>query len=92
MRDSLSQETDEVLGIAIPDILENLYSTDKEIIRKYFWNSSTDPIIPKTAGYYIGYLLVKEIIIKYSLNELFQLKEDDFVPEFKFILENSFAQ
>ena len=75
------------MGIAIPDIRENLYSGDKDIIRRYFWNSSTDPIIPKSAGYYIGYLLVKELSNKYTLEELIQLKEEDFLPEFEDILK-----
>lgn len=86
MRDSLPQKTEEVLNLASRDILEHLYSTDKEVIRKYFWNSSTDPIIPKTAGYYIGYLLVREIAKDYSLIDLFRMKEEDFLPEFDQIL------
>ena len=88
MRDSLPQRVDKVLKIIAPDIIENLYSTDKEVIRKYFWESSTDTVIPKTAGYYIGYLLVKEMANEYSLNELIKLKEDIFVPKFEIILTN----
>jgi uncharacterized protein YjaZ len=86
MRDSLPQKTEEVLNLASRDILEHLYSTDKEVIRKYFWNSSTDPVIPKTAGYYIGYLLVREIAKDYSLIDLVRMKEEDFLPEFDQIL------
>jgi len=87
MKDSLPQQTKEVLDIAIPEIQKNLYSSDKEMIRKYFWNSSTDPVIPQTAGYYIGYMMVAEIAKKYSLDELVKLKEEDFIPGFELILE-----
>jgi len=88
MRDSLSQETDKVLKIIAQDIFENLYSSDTEVIRKYFWGSSTDTVIPKTAGYYIGFILVKELANEYTLNELIKLKEDIFVPKFLNIFDN----
>jgi len=88
MRDSLPQKVDRVLKIIAQDIIESLYSTDKEVIRKYFWESSIDTVIPKTAGYYIGYILVKEIAKEYSLNELIKFKEDIFVPKFEIILTN----
>ena len=88
MRDSLSQKTNKVLKIIAREISGNLYSTDKELIRKYFWESSADPSIPKTAGYYLGYILVKEMAKTYSLEELFKLKEDAFIPEFEMILND----
>jgi len=88
MRDSLSQKTDKVLKIIAQDILENLYSSDTEVIRKYFWGSSTDTVIPKTAGYYIGFILVKELANEYTLNELIKLTEDIFVPKFLIIFGN----
>ncbi|MBN1398159.1 MAG: hypothetical protein JXA06_09045 [Bacteroidetes bacterium] len=88
MHDSLPQKTDKVLKIIAQDVIKNLYSTDKELIRKYFWESSTDTVIPKTAGYYLGYILAKEIGNEYSLNELIKLKEDAFVHKFEIILNN----
>lgn len=88
MHDSLPQKVDKVLKVIAQDITQHLYSADKELIRKYFWESSTDTMIPKTAGYYIGYILVKEIAGEYSLNEMIKLKEDIFIPKFEIILSD----
>lgn len=88
MRENISVNTEKVLNLIAKDIRENLYSSNTELFRKYFWESSTDTIVPKTAGYYMGYLLVKEIAKEYPINELIQLTEDDFVPKFELILDS----
>lgn len=89
MIDSLPQKSNEVIKIMAQDVVKNLYSPDKKLIEKYFWNSSTDTYIPRTAGYYLGYLLVKELAKEYTINELIKLDEKIFVPKFEKIL-NSF--
>jgi len=58
------------------------------LIEKYFWKSSKDTIIPQTAGYYLGYLMVKEIAKEYSLVELVKLEEKVFIPKMEQILKN----
>jgi hypothetical protein len=91
MVDSLPQKTTNVIQIIARDLAENLYSTDKKLIEKYFWKSSKDTIIPQTAGYYLGYLLVKEIAKEYSLVELVKLEEKVFIPKLDQILKNLLA-
>ncbi len=87
MIDSLPQKTNQVIQNIACDLAGNLFSTDKKMIEKYFWTSSKDSIIPKTAGYYMGYLMVKEIAKKYPLTELVKLQEEQFIPEFEHILK-----
>lgn len=87
MVDSLPQKTNHVIQIISRDLLEMLYSANQKLIEKYFWTSSKDAVIPKTAGYYLGYYLVKEIAKNISLVELVALKEDYFVPKMEQILK-----
>lgn len=91
MVDSLPQKTNNVIQVIARDLVENLYSTDKKLIEKYFWKSSKDTIIPQTAGYYLGYLLVKEIAKEYSLVELCKLEEKVFIQKMDQILRNFLA-
>jgi hypothetical protein len=88
MVDSLPQKTNRVIQLIAPEIVENLYSTEQKLIERYFWTSSKDPVVPKTAGYYLGYYLVKEIAKDYSLVELVGFKENDFIPKMEQILKN----
>jgi len=88
MVDSLPQKTNNVIQIIAHDLVESLYSTEKKLIEKYFWKSSKDTIIPQTAGYYLGYLMVKEIAKEYSLVELVKLEEKVFIPKLEQILKN----
>lgn len=88
MVDSLPQKTNGVFRIIASDLVEKLYSTDQKLIEKYFWTSSKDTVIPKTAGYFLGYYLVKEIAKDYSLIELVSLEENIFIPKMEQILIN----
>jgi hypothetical protein len=88
MVDSLPQKTNNVLKIIANDLNGNLYSTDKKLIEKYFWKSSADKTIPQTAGYYLGYLMIKEIAKEYSLVELVKLEEKVFIAKLDKILKN----
>lgn len=87
MVDSLPQRTNKVLQIIARDLTGNLCSTDKKMIEKYFWTSSADSVVPKTAGYYVGYLLVKEMAKKVPLTDLVKLQEEQFFPEMERILK-----
>jgi hypothetical protein len=87
MVDSLPQQTNRVMQVIARDLVENLYSTDQKLIEKYFWTSSKDTDIPKTAGYYMGYYVVKEMAEDYSLTELVSLKEDEFIPKMEQLLK-----
>ena len=60
---------------------------DRTIKMKYFAMRSDDPIIPRRAGYYIGYLLVRNLANNYTLDELIRLKDTEFVPKFQEELE-----
>lgn len=88
MVDSLPQKTNCVIQLISRELEEKLYSTDQKLIEKYFWTSSKDTVIPKTAGYYLGYYLVKEIAKNYSLIELIRLAENNFIPKMEQILKN----
>ena len=48
---------------------------------------SEDPLIPRRAGYYLGYLLVKQIAESDGLDALFQMKDTEFVPRMVEMLE-----
>lgn len=65
----------------IKDIQKSIYSTDPKIYKKYFLLNK-DSIVPQRSGYYIGFLLIKEIAKSFSLNQLVLLDEHVFVPEF----------
>ena len=75
------------IGEIASDIMQNMFSREFEVCRKYFLfeNKSTSP---KRAGYYIGYLLVKEMARSYSLEKLIRLTDKEIVPQFLDILDN----
>ena len=54
--------------------LESLIdSTDEKAYEKYFLLSSKDPRVPIRAGYYLGYLIAKDLAQTYSLDELIKM-------------------
>ena len=59
---------------------KDLESSDKETYKSYFLMASTHPTIPKKAGYYLGYLIAKELAKTYSLQELANMPFDDVYP------------
>lgn len=84
----LVQKTEAVMPHIAKDLIKNMFSTDSEIYQRYFLMSSKSEVIPQRAGYYIGFLLVKQLAEKYPLQELVRLKDIDFVPEFLEQLRN----
>ncbi len=61
------------IRVILQDLLDQLDSTDKEIYKTYFLMNSLNKEIPKRAGYYVGYLIAKELGKSYSLKELSRL-------------------
>jgi len=55
------------------DVFRLLQSTKNEDYVKYFLLASLDPRIPRRAGYYLGYLVAKELAKTYRLDELAKL-------------------
>jgi hypothetical protein len=43
-----------------------------EIYRKYFLDPNNDDFVPEKSGYYMGYLIVKNLEKEYSLAEMVQ--------------------
>jgi len=66
---------------------EDMYKCDDESYKKWFLISSTDKVIPKRAGYCVGYLLAKELSQKYSLLELSKLSWSKNTQEAKTLLK-----
>lgn len=62
---------------------KDMFKADDDSYRKWFLISSTDKVIPKRAGYCIGYLFSKELAQKYSLFELSKLSWSDIHQEAK---------
>ncbi len=78
---SIPELADPILDQIAARLLEDLYSTDWDVKRQYFAMRSEDPVIPKRAGYYLGYLLVKQMAESHGLDELIRMKDKDFVPK-----------
>ena len=68
-------------------MLENLDSTDWDVHMKYFAMSSKDPVIPKKAGYYIGYRFAESLADEYPLSQLARLQDSEIAPKLKAYLE-----
>ncbi len=64
-------------------IESKLTSSSGEEYEKYFLLSSQDEKIPKRAGYYIGYLVAKELSRNYSIQQMATLDEKVIIKEMK---------
>jgi len=53
---------------------------------------SEDPVIPKRAGYYLGYLLVRQIAESHGLDEPFRMEDTEFVPRLIELLQEMQAR
>jgi hypothetical protein len=89
---SLPEAVDPILGQIAAQLLEDLYATEWEVKSKYFAMRSEHPLIPRRAGYYLGYLLVKQIAESDGLDALFPMKDTEFVPRMVEMLEVMRAQ
>lgn len=74
-------ETEKLLVEISKDLLKNIHSNDSEIYDQYFLIRSTPATFPYRCGYYVGYLIVKQMAQTYPLDKLIRLPEKDFVPE-----------
>jgi hypothetical protein len=52
------------------ELLQNVEVMNPEIYRKYFLDPNNDDFVPEKSGYYIGYLIVKDLEKEYSLTEM----------------------
>lgn len=77
---SIPEAADPILDQLATRLLEDLYATERDVRMQYFALRSEDPLIPKRAGYYLGYLLVKQIAESHGLDELIRMKDTEFVP------------
>lgn len=50
-----------------------LDTSDEAAYEKFFLLSQSDPRVPKRAGYYLGYLIAKELNRSYPLDALIRL-------------------
>lgn len=78
----LSQKTEAVIKYIANDLVKNMFSTEDEVYQRYFLMSSKSDVVPQRAGYFVGFLLVKQLAERHTLQELVGLKDVDFVPEF----------
>lgn len=65
------------------DLNSKLTSTNDIDYETYFLFSSKDKKVVKRAGYYLGYLIAKEIGKTKSISEMAQLKSDEILPLIK---------
>ena len=77
---NLIKNTEENLSVILKDLLENIYSKDSVRYDNYFLLTK-NPKFPSRCGYYIGFLLMKELSKKFKLEKLIRLQEDEYVPE-----------
>ena len=52
------------------ELLQNVEVMNPEIYRKYFLDPNNDDFVPEKSGYYMGYLIVKDLEKEYSLTEM----------------------
>jgi carbon starvation protein len=52
------------------ELLQNVEVMSPEIYRKYFLDPNNDDFVPEKSGYYMGYLIVKNLEKEYSLAEM----------------------
>lgn len=74
------------------DLQKNLETKDKETYNKYFMlPASSDKRIPACTGYYLGYLIAKELGKTYSVQQLVVMKPSEFLPHIKRIIAEQIA-
>ncbi|MGE0526290.1 MAG: DUF2268 domain-containing putative Zn-dependent protease [Bdellovibrionales bacterium] len=59
------------------DFQSVLDTSDEAAYERYFLLSSKDPRVPRRAGYYLGYIVAKELAQKYTLDELTKMDAAD---------------
>lgn len=87
------EECKENLPFLWKDLQKNLETTDKKTYNKYFiLPASSDKQVPACAGYYLGYLIAKELGQTYSLQELVAMKPREFLPRIIGIIDAHVAE
>jgi hypothetical protein len=69
------------------DLTKKLTSTSNADYEAYFLMSSRDKKIVPRSGYYLGYLIAKEIGKTKSIPEMAQMKQDEILPMLKSAIE-----
>ncbi len=67
------------------EMRRDLLSESEDVYEKWFLLSSTDRVVPRRAGYYLGYLIAKELRADRSLKELARLQG----PELLSLIESA---
>jgi uncharacterized protein YjaZ len=67
----------EKMPTLLRDVLEKLTSSSGEDYATYFLINSTEAEIPGRAGYYIGYLVAKEMHRTMTLDDMVKLQGDE---------------
>jgi hypothetical protein len=68
--ENLIPDIEEKMPQLAEQLLQNTESMSPEIYRKYFLSPNNDGFVPEKSGYYMGYLIVKDLEKEYSLTEM----------------------
>lgn len=73
----LASQVDSRLDRIARDLSARLDSTAEADYRRYCVGGTVDPLVPSRAGYYIGYLVAKDLARTHSLDQLAHLSSKD---------------
>lgn len=73
MQPALNTKVDPELKTHLKKISELLASASLQDVQNYFWLNGNDPNVPHKTGYYIGYLLVKNMAKRIPRRKLLKL-------------------
>ncbi len=79
-RGGLAAQVDPILPRLAAELLADFQSQDWKVHSRYFGASSRDPWMPARAGYYIGYILLRSMADRYSLEQLIRLQDEIIAP------------
>lgn len=74
LSEAMIRQSQPRLSALLEQVEQNLENDDPELINKFFALSSRDEQVPVRAGYYLGYLLVREVAPGRSLTELAEMQ------------------
>lgn len=81
--ENLAENFEKKQAYLLNEVIANLESKDKKLYFNYFYVDEGHPEIPELSGYYLGYILAKELHKTHTIEQLVSLKGSELLSKIR---------